>query len=148
MCKEFGAVSYFVYFKAVVCLILLFENQNKVGLIDFGNLAQSLSQESIEPRKCWLLHTAFHDHCTELVDLVLSDTKFQELVAAFLEIDWATDSEINCPSEIDHVFLGHILNLVIVGLVFLFLLLSVFRIRILIRFVFWIGTVLLLSFSK
>ena len=87
MRKEFGTVSYLVYFKAMICLVLFLENQYEVALIDFGNLTQSLSQESIEPRKCRFLHTAFHNHCTELVDLVLSDAKFQELVAAFFEIN-------------------------------------------------------------
>ena len=87
MSKELGSVSEFVGVQSMDCHELVFEEFTILLLIDFIQLAETLSNLSVEVYVGTLLHATFQHHIAQFHFLTFSNVKFEKLMAAFFEVD-------------------------------------------------------------
>ena len=110
MGEEACQVAQLALLKSMHALVLAGEKLGELLLIDFKEMAESLSNVAIEGQVSAILHATLNDHTTEFDLLPASDLKLKQLVTTFLKLDCGHDNEVDRLSELDEVFFSEIFN--------------------------------------
>ena len=110
MGKEARQVSQLALLESVHALVLRGEQLAELLLVHLKQMTEALSYVSIERQVSTILHTALDNHGAKFDFLPSSYLKFEQFVAALLELHRRHDDEVDCLAQLDQVLLRVVLD--------------------------------------